>query len=364
MATRATTSGGSPFGTITLAGKTMPIAKARDHFQRLLDDPLKDNSWCRSVVATLLDLEETGELQATTSGTTGPPKRSIISQADLLASAALTASAFQLGAGDRTLLCLPCEFVAGKLMLVRACALGLDLQVVDPRGSVLDRIGQGPRFRFAAMVPLQLHRALQEDRGRVDALFDTILLGGGPVSDALLEDIQALNTRVWLSYGSTETVTHVALRKLNGPDRDDRFEALGACHFGRDPRGCLVVYTPHLTVPQHVTNDLVELLDDTHFRWLGRHDHVILSGGKKIFPEQLEAKTAGVIPYPHYFTRVPDAALGEAVMLVLETERPQQEVLPEVMERVMATLHPHEWPRRVQALRRIQRTQSGKVIRE
>ncbi len=320
--------------------------------------------WYRDVLNTLLHLVlRRGGLPATTSGTTGPPKRFTIPRRDLVMSARLTGATFHLRPGDRVLHCLPSEFIAGKMMLVRAFALGLDIHLIDPRGSVLDNLKVEDRFRFTAMVPLQLHRAIQEDRARVERQFEVILLGGGPVSEALMEDIRTLDVQVFQSYGSTETVTHVALRPLNGPAPEEHFTALSECHFARDPRGCLVVYTPHLTTKQHVTNDLVELVDDTHFRWLGRIDNVILSGGKKIFPEQLEAKTAGAIPYPHYFTQVPDPVLGQAVMLVLETDRPQEEVMPEVLEKVMAVLHPHEWPRRVQALRRIARTESGKVIR-
>jgi O-succinylbenzoic acid--CoA ligase len=329
------------------------------------DAQLKRGSddWIRELRRTMGELISQGNLPATTSGTTGPPKRFTISKRDLAMSARLTGEAFNLMPGDRVLHCLPAQYIAGKVMLLRAFALSLDIHFIDPRGSILENLKVPHRFRFTAMVPLQLHRAIQEDRARVERQFETILLGGGPVSDALLEDIRSLDARVFQSYGSTETVTHVAIRRINGPAPEDHFTALGACHFARDPRGCLVVYTPHLSTKQHVTNDLVELIDDTRFRWLGRIDHVILSGGKKIFPEQLEAKTAGVIPYPHYFTQVPDPVLGQAVMLVLETELPQDQVMPEVMERLMAVLHPHEWPRRVQALRRIQRTASGKIIR-
>jgi O-succinylbenzoic acid--CoA ligase len=179
----------------------------------------------------------------------------------------------------------------------------------------------------------------------------------------LIEDLQGLSTRVFQGYGSTETVTHCAVRPINDGTPPDAYHAIGDVHFGRDPRGCLVVYTPHLSVDQHVTNDLVDLVDDTHFRWLGRWDNVILSGGKKILPEQLELKTAGLIPYPHYFSGVTDPVLGQAVALTLETDRPQEEVLPEVMDRIMGVLHPHEWPRRVMALKRIERTSSGKVVR-
>lgn len=337
---------------------------AFDFFQRLEKRGSKrDAEWMRELRMTMGQLIAHGNMPATTSGTTGPPKHFTIPKRDLVASSRLTGTTFNLMPGDRVLHCLPAQYVAGKMMLVRAFALGLDIHFINPRGSVLDNLKVDDRFRFTAMVPLQLHRAIQEDRARVERQFEMILLGGGPASDALLDDIRKLDVQVFQSYGSTETVTHVAIRRINGPAPDDLFTAIGDCHFARDPRGCLVVYTPHLTTKQHVTNDLVELIDDTHFRWLGRIDNVILSGGKKIFPEQLEAKTAGVVPYPHYFTPVPDPVLGQAVMLVLETELPQEQVLPEVMEKLMTLLHPHEWPRRVQALRSIHRTESGKIIR-
>lgn len=353
------------FKRLTIDGANMSDFDAYCQVDKLgLKRNMKKHAFWGPIRDTLFQLViATKGLPASTSGTTGPPKWMIIPRRDLVHSARLTGETFGLLPGDRALLCLPCDFIAGKMMLVRAFALGLDLHIVDPRGSVLENLKVPDRFRFTAMVPLQLHRIIQEDRTRVERQFDTILLGGGPVSEAFIEDIADLDVKVYQSYGSTETVTHVAIRRLNGPEKTDHFNAIGKVHFGRDPRGCLVVYTPHLSTNQHLTNDLVELIDDRTFRWLGRYDNVILSGGKKIFPEQLEAKTASVIPFPHYFTKVHDDVLGQAVMLVLETDLPQNEVLPEVLEKVMAVLHPHEWPRRVQALKRIERTGSGKVIR-
>ena len=358
------------FDAITVDGRTLRSADAMQHFDRLADSG-ESGTWAtplRAFVHELLSYK-TRALTVQTSGTTGPPKAMSLPRRDLVNSARLTAEVFGLKSGDRALMCLPGAFIAGKMMIVRGMVLGLDMHVVDPRGSVLDKLRSADHFRFAAMVPLQLHRAIQEDRSRVEDLFDTILLGGGPVSAVFAEDIAMLRTKVYQGYGSTETVTHVAIRGLNAAADpmefgiDAPFRATGKVSFGRDPRGCLVVYTPHLSVKQHVTNDLVELIDDTDFRWLGRYDNVILSGGKKIFPEGLEARTAGVIPYAHYFTATPDDVLGQTVMLVLETDRPQDEVLPEVMERIMETLEPHEWPRRVQAIRSLERTGTGKVIR-
>lgn len=360
------------FETITVDGKALRSVYAMNHMDRLTAAARK-RPWATPISNLVYELlcYKTRPLTVRTSGTTGPPKPIRIPRRDLVRSAHLTGSTFDLKAGDRALMCLPGEFIAGKMMVVRSMVLGLDLHLADPRGSVLDNVTTTDRFRFAAMVPLQLHRAVHEDRSRIEEQFDTILLGGGPVSDVFVEDISTLRTKVYQGYGSTETVTHVAIRALNTSAAGNHphgtgapFRAIGAVGFARDPRGCLVVYTPHLTTKQHVTNDLVEQIDDTHFRWLGRHDNVILSGGKKIFPEQLETRTSGVIPYAHYFTAVPDDRLGQTVMLVLETDRPQEEVLPEVMERLMHVLEPHEWPRRVQALRSLERTGTGKLIRQ
>ncbi len=354
------------FKQLTLDGVTMDAFhafKAVDRFTKRRF--AKKHAWQQSLYDTVFNLWISGQkgMNARTSGTTGPPKHIRIPRRDLVNSARLTADTFHLEAGDRVLHCLPSDFIAGKMMIVRAFALGLDLHIQDPRGSVLDNLRTTDRFKFTPMVPVQLHRAIQEDRTRVERQFETILLGGGPVSEALIEDLQGLSTHVFQSYGSTETVTHVAMRLLNGLEAPDEFRALGNVHFARDPRGCLVIHTPHLSVKQHVTNDLLDLLDDVSFRWLGRWDCVILSGGKKIFPEQLEAKTAGHVAYPHYFSSVPDPVLGQAVMLTLETDKPEADVLPEVMEVIMEMLHPHEWPRRVIALRKIERTSSGKVVR-
>jgi O-succinylbenzoic acid--CoA ligase len=270
------------FDSLTLDGRTLTGMEVYDHFDRMRKKRRKAEVWKDEIYHLVLELTllSGNSISASTSGTTGPPKALRIPRRDLVNSARLTAEAFDLHEGDRALLCLPCGYIAGKMMLVRAMALGLDLHVMDPRGSVLDNLGDiRDRFRFTAMVPLQLHRAIQEDSARVEEQFETILLGGGPVSVALEEDLQGLRTAVFQGYGSTETVTHAALRKLNGPGRSELYQAIGGVNFGSDERGCLVVRTPHLKTKQHVTNDLVELLDDTHFRWLGRIVLVFLRGG-------------------------------------------------------------------------------------
>lgn len=320
-------------------------------------------SWALDLRATLARLMADGSIDVRTSGTTGAPRAFRSGIQDILASIALTRDAFGLVEGDRALLCVPSGFVAGKMMLARAMVLGLDLHVIDPQGGVLNNLRTTDRFRFAAMIPLQLHTALMHDRARIDEQFDTILLGGGPVSDGLVAMLRGMRTRIVLGYASTETLTHVALRPLNGPDASDVYTAQRDVTFASGGQGCLVVRTPHLSVKEHVTNDAVEVLDERHMRWLGRLDHVILSGGRKIHPERLEATTEGIIPIPHFFAALPDERLGQAVVLVLETGAPGSAPSMELMERINAALHEHDRPRRVITLRSFIRTGTGKVDR-
>lgn len=353
----------SPFNRLTIDGRTLENESILGWADTLVHQH-GQAPWTMEVRDTLLELcADDGSITAHTSGTTGPPKALRLHVNDLRASARLTGHTFHLRQGDRALLCLPCSFVAGKLMLVRGFVIGLDLHLVDPAGGVLNNLDTQDRFRFAAMVPNQLHRALQDDRARLERQFQTILLGGGPVSKALEEDLQDLDVEVFHGYGSTETLTHVALRRLNGPRKQEWSHALGDITFEQDERGCLLVNTPHLRTKYHETNDQIELLDERRFRWLGRYDNVILSGGRKIFPEQLEARTTGVLPYAHFFIARPDDKLGECVGLVLETDQEVGSVAPEVMDLLRDVLEPHEMPRRVTALVSFSRTPSGKLVR-
>ena len=320
--------------------------------------------WCEELRDALRMLTSgDGSITARTSGTTGEPKELHFSASDLRASARLTGHTFHLKHGERALLCLPCSFIAGRMMLVRGFVIGLDLHVIDPSGPVLEKLAPSDRFRFAAMVPQQLHRALQDDRQRVEQQFDTILLGGGPVSAALEQDIRGLNVRVFHSYGSTETLTHVALRELTGTRYTSVFTAIGDITFDEDARGCLIINTPHLSTRRHVTNDLVDLLDDNHFVWRGRYDNMVLSGGRKINPEALETRTAGLLPYAHYFAAYEEEGHGQGLLLVVESDRTAADLARELNDLLRGELGRQELPRRLITVRHMPRTSSGKIRR-
>ncbi len=353
----------SPFDRLTVDGVTLRGTGILRWADELVARH-RSGAWASDLRSTLRELiSDDGVLNTRTSGTTGMPRSLAFSMEDLVASVGVTRDAFGLEEGDRALLCLPCEFIGGKMMLARAMLIGLDLHAIDPRGGVLRNLRTDDRFKFATMVPMQLHTALQHDRSRVEEQFETVLLGGGPVSDAMAERLQGLRTRVLLGYGSTEMLTHVALRALNGEGRSEEYTALGNVSFGTDERSCLIVRTPHLSVKEHITNDIVEVIGEQRMRWMGRRDNVILSGGRKIHPERLEAMTAGIIPYPHFFAALPDERLGQSVVLVLETGNDKRQAPPEVVEDIKGVLYEHERPHRVITVRDFLRTGSGKVDR-
>ncbi len=354
---------------LTIEGRTFRGKEILEKGRQLVQEH-HDAPWARKVLDALQEIVGDGDtirsMVLHTSGTTGTPKPIALSAADLIASAELTASVFDLQRGDRVLMCLPANHIAGRMMLVRAIHSGLDLHFTDPAGGVLQQLAADDRFSFSAMIPLQLHRALLQDPRKVDQHFTRILLGGGPVDLALVQLLKGRSIKVFQGYGSTETVTHVALRQLD-PDRPEPlkepYKAVGEVRFSNDPEGRLVVHTPHLSTIVHHTNDIVEVLDPVRFIWKGRWDNVVLSGGKKYHPEIMEARTSGSITEPHYFTGEKDPLLGEALVLVVESNEPSSRLFERLRPLLEELFHQHEVPKRLIALPRLPRTGSGKLIR-
>lgn len=257
------------------------------------------------------------EFQVTTSGSTGTPKTITFTREQLIASARLTQQALGLKAGMTALLCLDPSFIAGRMMIVRSIFIGMNLVAVEPSANPLNAITQ--LIDFAAFVPYQISTILNS---AIEKLKSTgiIIIGGGPVDADLEEKFSILgSSKVYTTFGMTETLTHIALRQLH-PERETFFTALPGVSVTTDTRDCLVIQAPHL--PEViVTNDVVELYDESRFTWLGRIDNVINTGGVKVNPEHIEQTIRPlIIPYaPSYFIgSMPDAAFGERIVLVLE----------------------------------------------
>jgi hypothetical protein len=289
------------------------------------------------------------EMVLQTSGSTGEPKSIKVKKEWMKNSAQLTGKTFELMEGDSTLLCMPMKYVAGKMTVVRALELELDLKVIEPCSNPLKNINKP--INFAAMVPLQLENTLND----LDKI-KTLIVGGGQVNSKLVEKLQNVSTQVYETYGMTETLTHVAIKPLNGPSKSDVFRALDDIHFELDARECLVIHATALNPEPIVTNDLVDLIDENSFRWLGRYDNVINSGGIKIIPEVVEAKLSSIVPNRRFFIAgKSDKSLGEKVVLVVEGKS---------MDISCKYLDKFEQPKEIHFIPEFVETKSGKIHRQ
>ena len=267
-------------------------------------------------------------------------------------SALATGDHFGVAIGDKALHCLNANFIAGKMMLVRAMILGLEIDLVPPQGNVLAACDK--TYDFAAMVPLQVEQAF-EDLDKVKIL----LIGGAPSSVQLKEKLKQRNTQCFETYGMTETVTHIASRKING--NSPLFSPLPGVKLSTDERGCMVIDVPYLTEEKIVTNDLVALDKDQRFLLKGRIDNVINSGGIKVIPEEVEAKIAPYITQPFFIGAIADKTLGQKVILVLEGET-SAELLSKLS--TIEGLSKYELPKEIYSLALFKRTPNGKVMRQ
>ena len=250
-----------------------------------------------------------------TSGSTGKPKPIALKKEFMKNSALATGTFFKLKENTTALLCLSTDFIAGKMMLVRALTLGWQLDVVKPDSNPLK--GLKKQYDFSAMVPLQLRNSLNDLRK-----IDQLIVGGGVVSNDLISAIQNISTKVFATYGMTETITHIAVKKLNNlslrAESRSLYKTLPNVLLSQDDRNCLIIEAPKVTSEVIITNDVVRLISETEFEWLGRYDNVINSGGIKLHPEKIEEKLSVIIDQRFFVAGIKDEVLGEKLILVIE----------------------------------------------
>lgn len=314
-----------------------------------------------SVGNFLLDwLNDKDYVEAKTSGSTGPPKLIRLKKSHMINSALATGKFFELPANTTALLCLPCEYIAGKMMLVRAMVLGWQLDLIPPKANPLDQLFK--IYDFCAMTPFQLDNSLSRLH-----LVKKLIVGGGTVSSNLKKLVQGLGTEVYETYGMTETITHIAARRIN-PKKEKQspipFHTLPHISLSTDDRHCLVIDAPSISDEKIVTNDVVELLSPKTFILKGRIDNVINSGGIKLYPEEIEAKLEKVIAPRFFISSLPDDALGEKVVLMVESEF-SEEALENLEREIreLRQLEKYEVPKKIYFVERFEETPSGKIHR-
>lgn len=236
----------------------------------------------------------------------------------MLQSAAMTCDFLRLKKGDKALLCLPLEYIAGKMMVVRAVYAGLDLRPVEPSGNPMAEITQG--IDFAAMVPLQVYNSLQTEEGKKRiSQIKKLIIGGGAMDERPEELLRDFPHEVYSTYGMTETVSHIAIRRLSGHAADSYYTPLPGVFLKLSGDQTLVIDAPHVADETLYTNDIAEIRADGSFRVLGRKDNVINSGGVKIQIEEVERVLHPYMSANFAVTSVPHPKLGEAAALLIES---------------------------------------------
>ena len=262
-------------------------------------------------------------IEVHTSGSTGKPKRLLVEKRRMVNSARITCDFLGLKEGDSALLCMPLDYIAGKMVVVRSQVSHLHLISVMPSSHPLKDITQP--IDFAAMVPLQVYSSLQEpaERERLMSIRH-LIIGGGAIDDSLESQLQQFPNAVWSTYGMTETLSHIALRRISGENSSLWYSPLDGVDVSLSSDSCLEIFAPKVNPEKLHTNDIVELrtLPDgsKKFRILGRKDNVIDSGGIKIQAEEVERLLRPHLSCGFMITKVSDARLGEAVTLLVESD--------------------------------------------
>lgn len=294
---------------------------------------------------------------AHTSGSTGTPKEIRLFKKDMLASARVTNEFFGITSDSRMLLCLSPLYIAGKMMIARSMESGADLSFEEPSNDILAGYCGKP-FDLVAVVPSQVV-GLLEHKERLKYI-RTMLIGGSAVSLELEKRLVALGVNAYASYGMTETCSHIALRKIG---ESDIFTAVGPVQFRIDGRGCLCADVPHLSIKNVVTNDVVELLSPKEFRWVGRFDNVINTGGIKVYPEDVERILNNIICDRFYISSQPSVKWGEEIILVLERESIGKEEEQMLYDKMRGILSPYQVPKKIICVSKFEETVTGKVKR-
>ena len=294
-----------------------------------------------------------------TSGSTGKPKPMLVEKRRMLASARITCDFLGLHEGQTALLCLPLDYIAGKMMGGRALERGLRLMAVEPTGHPLAAQEENPLCAdFAAMVPMQVYNSLQvpEERECLRQIRQ-LIIGGGAIDDAMATELRAFPHAVWSTYGMTETLSHIALRRLSGPEASDYYVPFPSVRVSLSSDDCLVIDAPEVCPEPLITNDIAEL-SPQGFRILGRRDNVICSGGIKIQAEEVERRLKPFMHAPFLVSKRPDEKYGEIVVLL--TEGSVEEV-QQVCERILPKYHQ---PRVYLHIPHIPLTETGKPARK
>ena len=319
-----------------------------------------------------------------TSGSTGKPKPMMVEKKRMLNSARITCDFLGLKLGDSALLCMSLDYIAGKMVVVRSIERHLHLISVSPSGHPLKDIDLkdvngkdvNGEITFAAMVPMQVYNTLQvpEERERLTHIRH-LIIGGGAIDASLEKELQALpgNIAIWSTYGMTETLSHIALRRINGAEASEWYQPFDSVKISQTEEGCLVINAPQVCAETLVTNDIVEIepyiynkvenhnkVEKTRFRIKGRKDNVICSGGIKIQIEEVEEFLKPHLEKPFMLAKKKDEKFGEIAVLL--SEDIEIKTVEATIRRLLSD-HKYWIPREFRYVEHLPLTETGKPKR-
>lgn len=323
---------------------------------------------------------EAQTIHVQTSGSTSAPKKMNVRKDRMIESAKMTCDFLGLQPGDTALLCMNLDYIGAKMMVVRSLTRQLHLVQVAPSGHPLATVDVP--ITFAAMVPLQVYNSLQvpEEREKLRQI-KHLIIGGGAIDDVLAAQLHDFPHAVWSTYGMTETLSHIALRRLNGLESSSWYTPLQGIKVSTNADDCLVIDAPKLCDTPIVTNDIAEIREISTsegknalaFRIIGRRDNVINSGGVKIQMEELERLIRPFLTMPYMVTKCKSEKFGEIVVLMVEKEGDDEGATVEekselpILRAIHKLLHrtlPRYWePRLYLSVDRIPMTETGKPNR-
>lgn len=289
-----------------------------------------------------------------TSGSTGVPKEMQVEKERMMQSSRLTCSFLDLQKEDIALLCMPLEYIAGKMMVVRCLIAGLNLYLIPPSGNPLKDLDIP--FDFVAMIPLQVYNSLQSEieTKRLKQI-KNLIIGGGAIDKELEIQLKDFPNSVYSTYGMTETLSHIALQKINGEDASLNYHPFESVGISLNTDDTLIINAPLVSKDTLYTNDIAEINPDGSFRIIGRKDNIIISGGIKFQIEELEQLLKPYIKGDFAITSLPDPRFGEIIVL-LTTEKINLDTISQYVPR-------YSIPKKIWSIDEIPKTETGKINR-
>ncbi len=298
-----------------------------------------------------------------TSGSTGVSRQIVHTKQAIFNSAQMTCNALGLEQGNAALLSLPANKVGGMMMIARSFISKMNLCCIKPTSNPFNEIRSDLKIDFVAFTPMQFYAVMNDvDAFKKASGISKIILGGQEVDSKLAQRIRDMQNEVYLTFGMTETISHIALKRLNGKSPDNYFTLLPDVKISIDERSCMIVDAPKLGCNHLATNDIISIVAGNKFEWLGRWDNVINSGGVKIYPEEIEHLLQPYISNPFFIAGLPDNKLGQKVVMIIEAEKISDAQNTEFLN-AFAYLEKIKRPKEIWFAKTFVRTENGKIKR-